>query len=141
MRIEIEKRCSCSPDCIYQAIRNGNELIKYWHGMRDIRPVAKDRFEVRFQFPGKSIMEYRCQDEDRKCTETYLSGPFRGVKTTHIRVDGNESIIESIWEIKLSPLLRIAERRLKEHFSSGTEHALERMCASVTVKNPAEDVK
>ena len=135
MRIEVEKKCSCTPDDIFSAIRDGNDLPKYWHGMREIKPIGGEKFEVRFQFPGKSIMEYSCDPQKKQCEERYISGSFKGLKVTSVRNDGDGSIIQSHWDINLSPVLRIMGRRIMDHFREGTEHALDRMCASVISRN------
>ena len=81
---------------------------------------------VQFAFPGKGKMQLKEDEDNFILSENYLKGPFTGEKTTQLY--GTDPVkIVSVWNIKLSPMLRAFSNKLQGHFEQGTEDALKRI--------------
>lgn len=108
-------------------MKNVKDIPNYWKGTRElnVKEVQKGVYEgtIRFAFPSSGKVRIEVFEEEKKIRINYLEGPVRGVHEIYVTHDK----ICSSWKVNLSPLLRLFERRVEEHFKSGTEHALERI--------------
>lgn len=128
MEITVAKECRSSPEKVFSLMKDALGLPAYWHGMREISDNGNGTYSVKFQFPGKAVMEYSCNQEDLTCVETYKKGPFTGTKTTRLSDTGGMTELRSEWKIKLSVMLRPMQNKMQKHLSEGTENALQRLC-------------
>ncbi|MBB5254327.1 SRPBCC family protein [Sulfurisphaera ohwakuensis] len=114
-------------DKIWEIIRDPYKIPNYWKGTRElnIREVSKNIYEgeVRFAFPAKGKVKIEVDDNSRRITISYLSGPVKGKHEIEIK----DKKICSNWNVELSLLFRFREKWTEEHFRSGTIHALERI--------------
>lgn len=129
MQFTVSAKCDGSRDKILGLLSDGNSLPEFWHGMREIRNIGGNRFEVRFQFPGKAIMEYTCDPERGICSERYLKGPFTGTKVTEVTQTDDGVVLTAVWNVKLSLMLRPVQKSTEKHFREGNQNALRRMCS------------
>ena len=112
-------------DKIWELLSDYKRIPEFWHGTRSIEKTG-DTYKVQFAFPGKATMELEEDSNNFTLTEKYLKGPFTGTKTT--RLEGSDPVkMQSIWNIKLSPMLRVFSGKLQGHFQEGTEDALLRI--------------
>ncbi|WP_337860849.1 SRPBCC family protein [Ferroplasma sp.] len=125
MEFQKEIEVNSSKDAVWDLIIDYKKIPEYWHGTRSIEKDG-DYYMVQFAFPGKGKMELETDDKNFTITEKYIKGPFTGEKIT--RLEGQSPLkIISIWNIKLSPLLRAFSKKLQGHFEQGTEDALKRI--------------
>lgn len=110
---------------VWELINDYKRIPEFWHGTRSIEKDG-DTYLVQFAFPGKGKMRLEKDDANFRLIEKYLKGPFTGEKITNL--EGNNPVkIVSIWNIKLSPILRAFSNKLQGHFEQGTEDALKRI--------------
>lgn len=110
---------------VWELLKDYKRIPEFWYGTRSIEKTG-DTYKVQFAFPGKAIMKLEEDGNNFVLMEKYLKGPFTGTKT--IRLEGSNPVkIQSIWNIKLSPMLRAFSGKLQGHFQQGTEDALLRI--------------
>jgi hypothetical protein len=125
MEFQKEIEINASKKDIWELITDYKKIPEYWHGTRSIEKDG-NYYMVQFAFPGKGKMELETDNKNFTETEKYLNGPFTGEKIT--RLDGENPVkLVSIWNIKLSAVLRIFSKKLQGHFEQGTEDALKRI--------------
>ncbi|MQL54219.1 SRPBCC family protein [Acidianus ambivalens] len=123
----VSKKFDVSPQAVWNIVKDVNSIPKYWKGTRElhVNKVAEGIYEgvVRFAFPSKGRIRLIVDDENRKLTFNYLSGPIKGYNIVEVK----ENEIISSWRVKMSLLLALAESWNAKHFKQGTEHALDRI--------------
>lgn len=139
MEFTVSSECSSSADDLVEVMKNALVLPKYWHGMREISEIEKGKYSVRFQFPGTGIMEYSCDEKKKICTESYTRGPFTGTKTTSVIAEDGLTQIRTVWNIRLSLILRPMRKRIEKHFTEGTENALRRLCEAAASESERKE--
>lgn len=128
IKLTVTRSTAASADTILSLIADWKNLPIYWHGMRTIKKDEGGILIAKFAFPGHAQMRYVVDVNRKTSEEIYLGGPFKGFKRLSIHTeDGDGSEMTAVWEIKLTPLLRLASDRMTEHLKTGTEHALERI--------------
>ncbi|BBL47495.1 SRPBCC family protein [Metallosphaera sedula] len=114
---------------IWEVVKDVNSMPNYWKGIRElhINKVSENVFEgeVRFAFPSTSRV--RIEVLDRAVVLHFLSGILKGTN----RIEVRDSTIVSTWKVEMPLYMKPFEGRNKEHFSQGTEHALERIIEAV----------
>ncbi|AWR96743.1 SRPBCC family protein [Acidianus sulfidivorans JP7] len=123
----VNKVFSCDQDLVWKITSDINSIPKYWKGTRElnVKQISKNVYEgsIRFAFPSTGRVKIIINEADKTLTFQYLSGPIKGFNV--VKVSKNQ--ISSKWEVSMSLLLKIFEKRNAEHFKLGTEHALERI--------------
>ncbi|MUM64964.1 SRPBCC family protein [Acidianus infernus] len=123
----VGRKFDVSPQAVWSIVKDVNSIPKYWKGTRELHvdKIAEGVYEgtVRFAFPSKGRIRLIIDDENRKLTFNYLSGPIKGYNIVEVK----ENEIISTWRVKMSLLLTLAESWNAKHFKQGTEHALERI--------------
>ena len=127
IEFEVSKAFSLSPDAVWDVVREVKDYTKYWHGTRDldVTQVSEGVFEgvARLAFPAKVKVKVTVSDAERRLTVEYLEGVMRGSHTVEVL----DREIRSHWRVNLSPWLKPFEGRVKGHFMSGVNNALERV--------------
>ena len=68
-------------------------------------------------------MRISVDNQHKRLTIYYLSGPFRGEEV--VSVQGDE--VSATWDVKFTGFFRLLPGWNGAHFRSGTKHALERL--------------
>ncbi len=139
LKREFEVPVKASEEIIWSLISDAKSIPKYWHGTRWILHVDGDRYRVRFAFPAHGIIDMEYDQERRSATETYVKGPFRGVKTVSVKNTGNSVNICASWNIKYSFPYLIFARWMRKHMSMGTANALKRIRLAAEEKSRTHD--
>lgn len=125
MEFKKEIEVNSDREDIWELIKDYKRIPEFWHGTRSIEKEG-NYYMVQFAFPGKGKMQLKEDEDNFILRENYLKGPFTGEKTTQLY--GNDPVkIVSVWNIKLSPMLRAFSNKLQGHFEQGTEDALKRI--------------
>ncbi|MCY0882488.1 MAG: SRPBCC family protein [Acidianus infernus] len=123
----VSKKFDVPTQVVWSIVKDVNSIPKYWKGTRELHvdKIEEGVYEgtVRFAFPSKGRIRLIIDDENRKLTFNYLSGPIKGYNIVEVK----ENEIISTWRVKMSLLLTLAESWNAKHFKKGTEHALERI--------------
>ncbi|ARM75223.1 SRPBCC family protein [Acidianus manzaensis] len=123
----VNRTFNCDQDLIWKITKEINSIPKFWKGTRElnVKETSKGTYEgtIRFAFPSTGKVKIIVNDNDKTLTFQYISGPIKGFNI--VKVDKNQ--ISSRWEVSMSLILRLMEKRNAEHFKLGTEHALERI--------------
>ena len=127
IEFEVSKSFSLSPDLVWGVVREVKDYTKYWHGTRElnVNQVSEGVFEgvARLAFPAKVKVRVTVSDAERKLTVEYLEGVIKGFHTVGV----SDREIRSHWRVNLSLWLKPFEGRVKEHFMTGVNNALERV--------------
>ncbi|WMT54101.1 hypothetical protein [Ferroplasma acidiphilum] len=125
MEFKKEIEVNSDREDIWELIKDYKRIPEFWHGTRSIEKEG-NYYMVQFAFPGKGKMQLKEDEDNFILSENYLKGPFTGEKTTQLY--GTDPVkIVSVWNIKLSPMLRAFSNKLQGHFEQGTEDALKRI--------------
>ena len=109
---------------------------KYWKGTKSVKTISQDANTVHREV----IIAFR----DKKCKQivqivpkesikiTFTEGIILGTKTLTVKKNDQGTVLDAVWDIKMTGVLGMFTSMLKKHIKGGTEQAL---CA---IKNNAE---
>lgn len=122
-----EYKSDASPEELWKIISSWERITEFWKGTREISKIGDDTFQVHFAFPGTGRMKILRDPAGMTVTEKYISGPFKGTKTTSITEDDGSSRLKTEWNVVLSPMLMFGKSSIQKHFTDGTSNALKRI--------------
>ena len=114
---------------LWEIISSTWRIPQFWHGTRWIKVIEGTRYQIRFAFPAKGLVDF-IYDRDRKTAkEIYVKGPFKGEKTVSISSRENERLVRVEWNVRFSFPYNIFKAKMRDHMSQGTRSAIDRIIA------------
>jgi hypothetical protein len=127
-----EVNTSAQEDALWRIISSTSRIPQFWHGTRWIKIIDGKRYQIRFAFPAKGVVDF-IYDSDRKTAkEIYVKGPFKGEKTVSISSRENERLVRVEWNVRFSFPYNIFTAKMSDHMSQGTMSAINRIIAAAS---------
>ena len=125
------KKINASVPEVWKILSDIDREPEFWHGTKSIKNITKsdkvvDR-EVVIAFKNSLCKERVTIDPMKSVTTEIIDGPIKGKKVVVLNPDGNGSIIDVEWDIRLSGFMGIFSKMVKKHILEGTNDALERI--------------
>ena len=127
-----EVNISCSRDSLWKILSKTESIPEYWHGTRWIKHMQGNRFQIRFAFPAKGIVEFTYDTEHNIAKERYIKGPFKGEKTISIVADNEKTTIRVEWNVRFAIPYSMLAGKMRNHMSQGTGNAINRIISAAT---------
>jgi hypothetical protein len=112
---------------VWFKVRDLRLIPEFWHGTKSVRIEEEGagyaKMSVVFAFGGHGKAVVKIEDDKRRVSIEYVEGPFIGTQTISV---GAETITAR-WDIRFRGLFRLVSAWNREHFRSGTLHALQRL--------------
>ena len=129
------KKINASVPEVWKILSDIDREPEFWHGTKSIKNITKsdkvvDR-EVVIAFKNSLCKERVTIDPMKSVTTEIIDGPIKGKKVVVLNPDGNGSIIDVEWDIRLSGFMGIFSKMVKKHILEGTNDALERISKAV----------
>ena len=135
-KIEVSIIIKSSVDKIWEIISDVDNEAKYWKGTKEIHNISKDgnkiNREVIIAFRDSKCLQEVTLYPKEKIEVVFTKGIIQGTKTIMVKPQGEEVVLEAIWDMKLSGMMGMFTGMIKKHIKSGTEQALQ------TIKLEAE---
>ncbi len=135
VRFKCEQESNATPKQIWEIISKWERVPEFWRGTRELKPLGEDTYQVKFAFPGTGTMKIHLDESAFTVTENYLRGPFKGEKKTTITNENGRCMLETEWNVKLSPAFMFGRSSIEKHFKEGTESALNRIAEASESKS------
>lgn len=127
--IEATVEINAPIDKVWSIISDIDNEPKFWKGTKSVRNISKDDNKVTREITiafrdQKCIQEIFIIPRD-KIEAKFTQGIIDGVKITSVKMVGNKTKLDVVWDIKLTGMMGMFTRLIKKHIKGGTEQALE----------------
>ena len=128
-KIEVSTKIKSSVDKIWEIISDVDNEPKYWKGTKEIHNISKEgnkiNREVIIAFRDSKCLQEVTLYPKEKIEAVFTKGIIQGTKTIIVKPQGEEVVLEAIWDMKLSGMMGMFTGMIKKHVKSGTEQALQ----------------
>lgn len=128
-KIEVSTKIKSSVDKVWEIISDLDNETKYWKGTKEIHNISKDGNkiirEVVIAFRDSKCLQEVTLFPKEKIDVVFTKGIIQGTKTINLKPQGDEILLEAIWDMKLSGMMGMFTGMIKKHVKSGTEQALQ----------------
>lgn len=102
---------------------------KFWKGTKEVRNISKEGNIVNREII-IAFRDQKCQQEvtilpKEKIVAVFTKGIISGSKTLNLIPQGNQTILQANWDIKLTGMMGMFTGMIKKHIRNGTNLALQ----------------
>jgi ribosome-associated toxin RatA of RatAB toxin-antitoxin module len=127
--IEVKIGINATVDKVWDIISDIDNEPKFWKGTKEVKNISKEGDKV-FREITIAFRDQKCMQEvtlypKKQIEAKFTKGIINGEKVIKIIPNGDETIIQTIWDMKLSGMMGMFTGVIKKHIKSGTEQAMQ----------------
>ena len=127
--IEVEVEINATVDKVWDVVSDIDNEPKFWKGTKEVKNLSKDgnivNREITIAFRDqKCLQEVRLQPKE-KIEAKFTKGIIGGKKIILLIHKDEKTILRTVWDIKLTGMMRMFAGMIKKHIKSGTEQAMQ----------------
>lgn len=116
-------------DKVWDIVSDLDSEPKFWRGTKEVRNISKEgntiTREVTIAFKDSKCMQKVTLYPKQKIEVQFTKGIIEGSKTITLTQHENKTILDVLWDMKLSGMMGMFTGMIKKHIQSGTEQALQ----------------
>lgn len=130
MEFAVESEVCDEPEKIWNVISDWKRITEFWQGTRKLEPEG-EVFRIQFASSLRGMMKLDLDRNSITVRENYISGRMTGYKSLRFSNDAGKPVLRVEWNVRMKFPFNFMEKRLQEHFETGTRNALGRIVAAV----------
>jgi carbon monoxide dehydrogenase subunit G len=127
--IETSIDINSTSEKVWEVVSDIDNEPKFWKGTKEVRNISKEGNVI--------IREIIIAFRDQKCQQkvtlypkerieaVFTKGIISGSKTITLISQGDQTLLEAKWDIKLTGLMSMFTGMIKKHIKTGTDSALQ----------------
>jgi len=127
--IEASVQINVLTEKVWDIISDLDGEPRFWKGTTEVRNISKEgnvvTREITIAFKDSKCMQTVTLYPKEKIQAVFTKGIINGTKTVTLSPKDNGSLLEAVWDIKLSGMMGMFTGMVKKHIQSGTEQALQ----------------
>jgi len=116
-------------DEVWAIVSDLDNEPKFWNGTKEIRNISKKgnlvNREITIAFRDQKCLQEITLYPKEKIQAVFTKGIIKGTKTINLNKKDSITLLDVIWDIKLSGVMGMFTGMVKKHIKSGTEQALQ----------------
>ena len=127
--IEVKIGINATVDKVWDVISDIDNEPKFWKGTKKVKNISKEGDKI-FREITIAFRDQKCLQEvtlypKKQIEAKFTKGIINGEKIIKIIPNGDETIIQTTWDMKLSGMMGMFTGVIKKHIKSGTEQAMQ----------------
>jgi carbon monoxide dehydrogenase subunit G len=127
--IEVKIGINATVDKVWDVISDIDNEPKFWKGTKKVKNISKEGDKI-FREITIAFRDQKCLQEvtlypKKQIEAKFTKGIINGEKVIKIIPNGDETIIQTTWDMKLSGMMGMFTGVIKKHIKSGTEQAMQ----------------
>jgi carbon monoxide dehydrogenase subunit G len=127
--IEVEIEINSTVDKVWDVVSDIDNEPKFWKGTKEIKNLSKDgntiNREITIAFRDQKCMQEVKLQPKEKIEFKFTKGIISGEKTISLIPKDKKTILNTVWDIKLTGMMGMFTGIIKKHIKSGTEQAMQ----------------
>ncbi|MDE1862830.1 MAG: SRPBCC family protein [Thaumarchaeota archaeon] len=120
---------NASVDKVWRIISDLDSEPRFWKGTKQVRNISTEgnivNREVVIAFKDSKCMQTVTLQPKEKIHFQFTKGIIDGTKTVSLKPQGDKTMLDATWDIKLGGMMGMFTGMVKKHIQSGTEQALQ----------------
>ena len=127
--IEVKLGINATIDKVWDIISDIDNEPKFWKGTKEVKNISKEGNKI-FREITIAFRDQKCMQEvilypKKQIEAKFTKGIINGSKIIKIIPNGEQTIIQTTWDMKLSGMMGMFTGVIKKHIKSGTEQAMQ----------------
>jgi carbon monoxide dehydrogenase subunit G len=129
VQIQASVKIDAPIDKVWNIISDLDSEPKFWKGTKEVRNISKSgntiTREVTIAFKDSKCMQTVTLYPKEKIQIQFTKGVIEGTKTLTLSQKDNKTILDVLWDMKLTGMMGMFTGMIKKHIQSGSEQALD----------------
>ena len=127
--IEVEVEINATIDKVWDVVSDIDNEPKFWKGTKQVKNISKDgnkvNREIIIAFRDQKCLQEVILQPKEKIHAKFTKGILSGEKIISLFPKDEKTILCTVWDIKLTGMMRMFTGMIKKHIKSGTEQAMQ----------------
>ena len=127
-RIEVEVEISAPIDMVWAVVSDIDNEPRFWKGTKEIRNISRNENTINREIiiafrDQRCLQEVRLQPKE-KIEIRFTKGIIDGEKTISLVPKEGKTVLQTVWDVRLTGMMGVFTGMIKKHIKSGTEQAM-----------------
>ncbi|BDQ31281.1 hypothetical protein NZNM25_02820 [Nitrosopumilus zosterae] len=126
--IEVEVEINSTVDKVWEIVSDIDNEPRFWKGTKGVKNLSKEgniiKREITIAFRDQKCLQEVKLEPKNRIEAKFTKGIINGEKIVLIIPNGENTILKTIWDIKLTGMMGMFTGMIKNHIKSGTEQAM-----------------
>ena len=127
--IEVKVKINAPVEKVWAIVSDIDNEPKFWKGTKEVRNISKNENtinrEITIAFRDQKCMQEVTIDPMKQIHAKFTKGIINGEKTVSLIPEGDETTLQTVWDVKLTGMMGMFTGMIKNHIKSGTEQAMQ----------------
>ena len=133
--IEVETEINATPEKVWEIVSDIDNEPKFWKGTKEVRNLEKDgnriKREITIAFRDQKCMQEVTLEPKERIRAKFTNGIIDGEKVVSVFQRDEKTILQTVWDIRLTGMMGMFTGMIKKHIKSGTEQAMQSIKAEI----------
>ncbi|ABX12492.1 type II toxin-antitoxin system RatA family toxin [Nitrosopumilus maritimus] len=127
--IEVKVKINAPVEKVWTVVSDIDNEPKFWKGTKEVRNISKNENtinrEITIAFRDQKCMQEVTIDPMKQIHAKFTKGIINGEKIVSVIPEGDETTLQTVWDVKLTGMMSMFTGMIKNHIKSGTEQAMQ----------------
>ena len=127
--IEVEIEINATVDKVWNVVSDIDNEPKFWKGTKQVKNLSKEgntvKREIIIAFRDQKCLQEVKLFPKEKIEAKFTKGIIGGEKIISLIPKNEKTILRTVWNIKLTGMMRMFTGMIIKHIKSGTEQAMQ----------------
>ena len=133
--IEVEIEINATPEKVWKVVSDIDNEPKFWKGTKEVRNLEKEgntiKREITIAFRDQKCMQEVTLEPKERIRAKFTKGIIDGEKVVSVFQRDEKTILQTVWDIRLTGMMGMFTGMIKKHIKSGTEQAMQSIKAEI----------
>ena len=127
--IQVETEIDATPEKVWEVVSDIDNEPKFWKGTKAVRNLEKDgnkiKREITIAFRDQKCMQEVTLEPKERIRAKFTKGIIDGEKVVSVFQRDGKTVLQTVWDIRLTGMMGMFTGMIKKHIKSGTEQAMQ----------------
>ena len=127
--IDVKVEINATPEKVWEIVSDIDNEPKFWKGTKEVKSLSKEgdiiKREITIAFRDQKCLQEVRLEPKKRIEAKFTKGIINGEKIVSIIPNGDKTILQTVWDIKLTGMMSMFTGMIKNHIKSGTEQAMQ----------------
>jgi len=128
-KIDVKVEINATPEKVWEIVSDIDNEPKFWKGTKEVRNLSKEdnviKREITIAFRDQKCLQEVKLEPKKKIEARFTKGIINGEKIVSVIPNEEKTILQTVWDIKLTGMMGVFTGMIKNHIKSGTEQAMQ----------------
>ncbi|MBI1662577.1 MAG: SRPBCC family protein [Nitrosopumilus sp.] len=127
--IEVKVQINAPIERVWDVVSDIDNEPKFWKGTKEVKNISKNENvinrEITIAFRDQKCLQEVTIEPKKRIHAKFTKGILNGEKIVSLIPEGDNTTLQTVWDIKMTGMMGMFTGMIKKHIKSGTEQAMQ----------------